>query len=107
MITLLALQLAVLLSNADEASFKDYRICVLQKVSTSELVERDSQIIEAAKKECEDDRLAAAMEMAADDLEREGAKKPKVDADARRNVMEKKLTADALNALVARRTKAQ
>jgi hypothetical protein len=107
-IGLLALQAAVILSKADEASFKDYRDCVIQRVGSADLAGENSQIIEAGRKSCADDRLAAGMELAAGDAEQEaGGKKPKADADTRMNVMENGLTADALSALVDRRTKAQ
>jgi predicted DNA-binding helix-hairpin-helix protein len=106
-IYLVALQLAVTLSNADEASFKDYRDCVMQQVASAELARENNQIIEAARKSCDGDRLAAGMELAAEDAEQEiSGKKPKTDVDTRMNLMENELTADALSALVERRLKA-
>ncbi|MBY8826632.1 hypothetical protein [Hephaestia mangrovi] len=108
MISLLALQLAVTLSKADEASFKDYRDCVMKQVASADLAKENNQIIEAARKSCDDDLLAAGMELAADDAEKQaGGKKLRADADTRMKLMENEMTADALSALVDRRTKAQ
>ena len=105
---LLTMQVAIVLSQADQQSFRDYRDCVTQQINNADLAGKDSEIIRNAQKACEDDRFAAAMEMAADDVEHEvvGKKLP-AGVDVRMSLMENELKADVLSGLVDRRMKAK
>ena len=101
-------QPAFVSSSADEASFADYRRCVLEHVEGAKLTSMDEQILAAAREACVDDRTGAGLELAGADMELVvNDKKPQVDADTRMKLMELELSADAIAQLVERRTKAK
>jgi hypothetical protein len=57
-------------SQSDRTSFEDYRQCVLQIARTTKSQANPNSVLTLAEGDCRDARLAAGLEMTADDLEK-------------------------------------
>lgn len=83
---LMAVQVAVV-AKADRVAFEDYRQCVLQVARATTSTAKPRALVEKAESDCHDARLAAELEITADDLEAAGDLIAPSNSDARMAVL--------------------